>query len=106
FRCPEVEGTVRADRGADAFARLDPEPLAAASLAQIHRALLPDGRDVVVKVRRPGIVAQIDLDLDVIASTVGFLEERSETARLLQLRALGEELEVHLRSELDFVEEA
>ncbi len=35
-----------------------------------------------------------------------FLEERSETARLLQLRALGEELEVHLRSELDFVEEA
>ena len=106
FPFSEIERVVREDLGADAFARLDPEPLAAASIAQIHRALLPDGRDVVVKVRRPGIVEQVDLDLDVIASTVGFLEERSETARLLQLRALGEELEVHLRSELDFVEEA
>src|SRR5436190_7612742 len=106
FPFSEIERVVREDLGAHAFARLDPEPLAAASIAQIHRALLRDGRDVVVKVRRPGIVEQVDLDLDVIASTVGFLEERSETARLLQLRALGEELEVHLRSELDFVEEA
>jgi predicted unusual protein kinase regulating ubiquinone biosynthesis (AarF/ABC1/UbiB family) len=86
--------------------RVDPEPLAAASIAQIHGALLSDGRDVVVKVRRPGIVEQVELDLDVIRSTVGFLEERSETARLLQVRALADELDVHLRSELDFVEEA
>src|SRR5437773_560341 len=106
FAFSEVEGILREDLGEGAFARLDPEPLAAASIAQIHLALLPDGRDVVVKVRRPGIIEQVELDLDVIGSIVGFLEERSETAQLLQLRALAEELEVHLRSELDFVEEA
>jgi predicted unusual protein kinase regulating ubiquinone biosynthesis (AarF/ABC1/UbiB family) len=106
FPFAEVERIVREDFGDDAFARLEPEPLAAASIAQIHRALLPDGRDVVVKVRRPGIVEQVDLDLDVLGSTVNFLEEHSETAQLLQLRALAEELEVHLRSELDLVEEA
>jgi ubiquinone biosynthesis protein len=106
FEFSEVERILREDVGMEAFARLDPEPLAAASIAQIHGALLSDGREVVVKVRRPGIREQVDLDLDVIRSTVGVLEEHSETARLLQLRALAEELEVHLRSELDFVEEA
>ena len=106
FPFAEVERIVREELGDGAFARLDPEPLAAASIAQIHRALLSDGRDVVVKVRRPGIVEQVDLDLDVLRSTVNFLEGHSETAQLLQLRALAEELEVHLRSELDFVEEA
>jgi ubiquinone biosynthesis protein len=106
FPFAEVERALREDFGEDAFAKLEPDPLAAASIAQIHRALLPDGRDVVVKVRRPGIVEQVELDLDVIRSMVGFLEEHSETAQLLQLRALAEELEVHLRSELDLVEEA
>ena len=106
FPFSEVERILRDEFGEDAFAKLEPEPLAAASIAQIHRALLPDGRDVVVKVRRPEIVEQVDLDLDVLRSTVNFLEEHSETAQLLQLRALSEELEVHLRSELDLVEEA
>jgi len=106
FPFEDVERIVREDLGDDAFAKLEPEPLAAASVAQIHRALLADGRDVVVKVRRPGIADQVELDLDVIRSAVVFLEERSRTARLLQLRALAEELEWHLRSELDFVEEA
>jgi ubiquinone biosynthesis protein len=106
FPFAEVERIVREDLGDDVVARLEPEPLAAASIAQIHRALLTDGRDVVLKVRRPGIVEQVDLDLNVIRSAVGFLDKRSETAQLLQLRALAEELEVHLRGELDFVEEA
>jgi ubiquinone biosynthesis protein len=106
FPFSEVDRIVREDLGADAVARLQPEPLAAASIAQIHQALLKDGRDVVVKVRRPGIVEQVDRDLDVIRSTVNFLEEHSDTAQLLQLRALADELDSHLRAELDFVEEA
>jgi ubiquinone biosynthesis protein len=101
-----VEQIVSEDLGADAIARLEQEPLAAASIAQIHPALLSDGREVVVKVRRPGIVEQVDLDLDVIRSAVDFLENRSETAQLLQLRALADELEAHLRAELDLEEEA
>jgi ubiquinone biosynthesis protein len=105
FPFAEVERVVREDAG-DAVAQLDPEPLAAASIAQIHAALLSDGREVVVKVRRPGIVEEVDLDLALVRSAVGFLEKRSETAQLLQLRALADELEVHLRAELNFVEEA
>ena len=59
-----------------------------------------------VKVRRPGIEEQVALDLDVLRSTVRFLHKRSETAQLLQLEALADELEVHLRAELDLREEA
>ena len=102
----DVDATIRADLGDDVFARIDPEPLATASIAQTHRALLKSGREVVVKVRRPGIVEQVDLDLDVLRSTASLLAGRSETAQLLQVEALAEELEVHLRQELDFVEEA
>jgi predicted unusual protein kinase regulating ubiquinone biosynthesis (AarF/ABC1/UbiB family) len=106
FPFAEVERIVREDLGEQTLARLEPEPLAAASIAQIHAALLSDGREVAVKVRRPDVIEQVDLDLDVLRSTVDFLESRSETAQLLQLRALADELEVHLRAELDFVEEA
>src|SRR5688500_2708300 len=51
---PEIEDTIRTAIGDDVFARIDAEALAAASIAQIHPALLKDGREVVVKVRRPG----------------------------------------------------
>jgi ubiquinone biosynthesis protein len=90
----------------DTFVRVDPEPLATASIAQIHTALLGSGRGVIVKVRRPGIERQIDLDLALLRSTAELLESHSERAQLLQARALADELEVHLRGELDFVEEA
>jgi predicted unusual protein kinase regulating ubiquinone biosynthesis (AarF/ABC1/UbiB family) len=106
FPFAEVERIVHEDLGDDVVVNLEPEPLAAASIAQIHAALLADGRDVVLKVRRPGVVEQVDVDLDVIRSAVRFLERRSETAQLLQLEALADELAVHLRAELDFVEEA
>ncbi|MDX6511163.1 MAG: ubiquinone biosynthesis protein [Gaiellaceae bacterium] len=102
----EIERVIRAELPEDAFARIDPEPLATASIAQIHTALLRTGREVVVKVRRPGIEEQIDVDLDVLRSTARLAERRSERAQLLQLDALADELEVHLRGELDFVEEA
>jgi ubiquinone biosynthesis protein len=102
----DVDATIRADLGDDVFASIDPEPLATASIAQTHRALLKSGREVVVKVRRPNIVEQVDLDLSVLRSTAGLLAGRSETADLLQVEELADELEVHLRQELYFVEEA
>src|SRR4051794_34555254 len=97
-----VERTIAGELGTKPFVRVDPEPLATASIAQIHAALLEDGREVVVKVRRPGIEEQIELDLDLLRSTATLAEGRSETARLLQTAALADELEAHLRSELDF----
>jgi ubiquinone biosynthesis protein len=102
----DVDATIRADLGDDVFSSVDPEPLATASIAQTHRALLRSGREVVVKVRRPDIVDQVELDLDVLRSTARLVAGHSETAQLLQVEALVDELEVHLRQELDFVEEA
>jgi ubiquinone biosynthesis protein len=102
----EMDATIRADLGDEVFASIDPEPLATASIAQTHRALLKSGREVVVKVRRPGIAEQVELDVSVIRSTARLLAGHSETAQLLQIEALADELEVHLRAELDFTEEA
>jgi ubiquinone biosynthesis protein len=102
----ELEPVIRRAVGEEAFVRIDPEPLAAASIAQIHPALLADGREVVVKVRRPRVLEQAKVDLDLLRSTAAFLERRSERAGLLQLSALAEEVDQHLRSELDFTEEA
>jgi predicted unusual protein kinase regulating ubiquinone biosynthesis (AarF/ABC1/UbiB family) len=102
----EIEQVIAEEVGLDVFARIDPEPLATASIAQTHRALLQSGRDVVVKVRRPGIVEQVELDLALLRSTAKLLQGHSTAAQLLQVEALADELEVHLREELDFVEEA
>ncbi len=101
----EIEPVIREELG-DVFARIDPEPLATASIAQIHTALLQDGREVVVKVRRPGIEEEVALDLELLRSTADAAEKRSGTARLLQLSTLAEEVETHLKAELDFEEEA
>jgi ubiquinone biosynthesis protein len=54
--------------GLDLFSRLDEQPLACASIAQIHGALLRTGREVVVEVRRPGIEDQVALDLELLHS--------------------------------------
>ena len=101
-----IREVVAREIGLDEFSSVDETPLASASIAQIHRALTKAGRDVVIKVRRPGIVEQVDLDLALMRKTARIAERRSGTARLLQLRALADELEQHLRAELDFVEEA
>src|SRR3954471_12220338 len=102
----EIESVIHEDFGEDAFVSLDPEPLATASIAQTHRGLLATGQEVVAKVRRPGVVEQVDLDLAVLRSTVRLAVRHSEAARRVQLEELADELEFHLRGELDFVEEA
>ena len=106
FPFEEARQIIDEDIGLAEFTRLDEEPIASASIAQIHGALLRSGREVVVKVRRPGIEEEVALDLELLHSLTSFAEGRSETARLLQLKALADDLEAHLASELDFVEEA
>jgi ubiquinone biosynthesis protein len=102
----EIEAVLREDFGADAFVSLDPEPLATASIAQTHRGLLATGQEVVAKVRRPGVVEQVQLDLAVLRSTVRLAVGHSDAAQRIQLEELADELELHLRAELDFLEEA
>ncbi|HEY8489929.1 MAG TPA: AarF/ABC1/UbiB kinase family protein, partial [Dehalococcoidia bacterium] len=88
---------------ADAFSDFDPEPLAAASLAQVHRARLRDGREVAVKVQYPDIQRVIGMDLDniaVMAWVLGKLE------RGMDFRPLVNQLRFNVTQELDFVHEA
>ncbi|MCC6215670.1 MAG: AarF/ABC1/UbiB kinase family protein [Polyangiaceae bacterium] len=86
------------------FATFDPRPLAAASLAQVHRATLHDGTDVAVKLRRPGVERLVERDLRLLA-----LLARAVGPRLGEVYDVGglvEELELTLRDELDFRAEA
>ncbi|QJR11027.1 putative protein kinase UbiB [Usitatibacter rugosus] len=89
-----------------AFSRFDPEPIAAASLGQVHRAALRDGREVVVKVQRPGITQQITDDFELLGQVGAFLEEHSEWSRRRRLAAIVEELRVSIGHELDYEREA
>ena len=89
-----------------AFASFDPQPLAAASLAQVHRARLRDGREVVVKVQRPNIATQIADDFEVIAQIARFLDEHNEWAKRRRLAAIVEELRQSVMLELDYEREA
>ena len=77
---PEVAAVLTAELGRpieDAFASIDPEPMAAASVAQVHAARLPDGTEVVVKVQRPGIAAVVERDLDILFRLADTLEDRT-----------------------------
>src|ERR687885_366920 len=102
----DIRRVIEEDLPDDPFAEIEETPLATASVAQIHGALLRNGRPVIVKVRRPGIEKQVSVDLALLRRTASLLERRSERAQLLQARALADELEGHLRGELDFVEGA
>ncbi|MGI6206590.1 MAG: ABC1 kinase family protein [Anaerolineae bacterium] len=84
------------------FAEFELEPVAAASLAQVHRARLPDGQVVAVKVQRPGVQEVVQADLDILRDQATFLEGRLAVARERHLSELVEEISYALRSELDF----
>jgi ubiquinone biosynthesis protein len=88
------------------FAEFSETPLAAASLAQVHRARRLDGREVVVKIQRPDLDDQVRADLG-IARTMGrAMEARSSTAREIGLRGLLDEFSTNLVEELDYYAEA
>ncbi|MCK2088701.1 AarF/UbiB family protein [Thauera aromatica] len=87
------------------FAELEIEPLAAASLAQVHRARLADGRTVVLKVRRPGIRPRVEADLHLLARLAELLEAEASELRRYRPREVVREFTLSLRRELDFAAE-
>jgi ubiquinone biosynthesis protein len=91
---------------ADLFASIDPEPFAAASTAQVHRATLPDGREVAVKIQRPNILAKTKADLGVLQELAKVAEQRSSLARKLGARMLVREFAAGVIKELDYRNEA
>jgi ubiquinone biosynthesis protein len=88
------------------FASFEQAPLAAASMAQVHRATLPTGEEVVVKVQRPNIIAKVNTDLSVMTKLAHTLERRLAFARQLNLSGMVEEFTTAMRKELDFQNEA
>jgi ubiquinone biosynthesis protein len=88
------------------FARIDPAPLAAASIAQVHRATTRAGEEVVVKVQRPGIAEQIRTDMSLLHSLARLLEAVIEESGVTPPTGIVEEFERALHEELDFTREA
>lgn len=109
FSRDDVERIVREDLGkpiAELFARFDEVPMAAASIAQVHGATLTDGREVVVKVQRPGLAALASADLRILRFFAWVVMKVSPLARGSNVGAFVDDFETNLRQELDFRHEA
>jgi predicted unusual protein kinase regulating ubiquinone biosynthesis (AarF/ABC1/UbiB family) len=108
FSFEEVDAIVSSELGiriSKAFAEFDPEPLAAASLAQVHRARMRDGRAVVVKVQRPGVREQIVNDLEALEEVASFIDAHTEIGKRYEFVNMLEDLRRSLLREIDFQRE-
>ncbi len=109
FPWEEVESTIVAELGArpdELYLMFEHEPLAAASTAQVHRATLHDGTDVVVKVQRPDIDVTVRADLSIMRQVVRSLERRSPAVARLGLSSFINEFGQNVVRELDYTNES
>ena len=88
------------------FAEFDPNPLAAASIGQVHRARLLNGVEVIVKIQRPGIESKVRSDFEILKGLARISEQRSAEARRLGILAMVEDYRRTLLRELDYEREA
>lgn len=88
------------------FARFDLTPLAAASVAQIHRAALPDGREVIVKIRRPGAAEAVESDMRILHLVAAVAQVLLPPLRRWGVVAIVDEIAGNLRLEMDLAREA
>lgn len=109
FSFADVERIVEEELGArisKAFESFEATPLAAASLGQVHRAVLRDGRDVVVKVQRPNVREEVRRDLDVFTDIAAELEKHTDIGRKMNLVAALEQAKLVMYAELNYLQEA
>jgi predicted unusual protein kinase regulating ubiquinone biosynthesis (AarF/ABC1/UbiB family) len=109
FPYADVEEIVMSELGvriSKAFSRFEVEPLAAASLGQVHRAALRDGRAVVVKVQRPNIRQQIAEDFEVLEQIAGFLDGHTAIGRRHRFLVILAEFRLTIQQELNYEREA
>ena len=109
FTYAEVERAILEELGQPIerlFVTFDEEPLAAASIGQVHRATLPNGRRVVVKVQRPNAPRQIEADLTLLYQAARLIKERVHALDFLDPNELVDEFARSIRQELDYRSEA
>jgi len=109
FSFAEVEEIVESElevRISKLFQDFDSKPLAAASLGQAHRAVLRDGRQVVVKIRRPGVREAVAEDLEVFRELAEFMDKHSDVGRKMNLVGTIEQAERVFTNELNYLKEA
>jgi ubiquinone biosynthesis protein len=105
FPFEDVEEMIRAELGQPIerlFRDFDPVPVAAASIGQVHRATLPNGREVAVKVQRPGAQRQIEADLNLMYQAARLARERVRALDFIDAEALVDEFARSIRQELDY----
>jgi ubiquinone biosynthesis protein len=88
----------------EVFASIDPQPMASASLSQVHAATLPDGQEVVIKVQRPNISAVIDTDLEIL-STLAARAQATSLGKVSDFTGIADDFSFTLRNELDYQRE-
>jgi len=109
FSFAEIEKTIEEELGvriSKAFQSFDSTPLAAASLGQVHSAVLRDGREVVVKVQRPNVREQVKHDLEVFTEIAETIEKHSDVGRKMNLVATIEQVRLTLTNEMNYLQEA
>ena len=109
FSYEEVESIITSELGvrmSKAFSEFDNVPIAAASLGQLHKAAMRDGRQVAVKVQRPGIREQIAKDLEAFTDVAQFLDDHTEAGQRYEFQKMLDEFRKTLLKELDYKQEA
>jgi ubiquinone biosynthesis protein len=109
FSFADVERVIHEDLGvriSKAFAEFEAEPMAAASLGQVHRAALRDGRPVAVKVQRPNIREGLATDLATMEDIAGFLDQHTTAGQQFEFVQMVAEFRRTLAQELDYQREA
>lgn len=94
------------DRLENIYKEFDEKPVAAASVSQVHRARLSSGKQVAVKVQRPGIERIIDLDLDILKDLAHFIDHHTKYGKSYDCSGMVLEFENTIKNELDFTKEA
>ncbi|MCI1858630.1 MAG: AarF/ABC1/UbiB kinase family protein [Sporolactobacillus sp.] len=89
----------------EVFVRFDNASLAAASIAEVHRAVLKNGDDVVVKIRRPHIESIVNTDIEIMTDLALLLEKHYEWAKDFQIVDVVDEFSIAVRKEMDYIRE-